>query len=113
MLFRSENNRNAEKVQGSEMPNEQCSHASWLGLEFEHHLVSRKMKMIALSPNFAHSSLTNLILLKKIFIYLILAELGLRCCAQAFSSCSERGPLFFAVRGLLIAVSSPIVEHGL
>ena len=39
-------------------------------------------------------------------IYLFLAALGLRCCARAFSSCSERGLLFVAVRGLIIAVSS-------
>ena len=47
-----------------------------------------------------------------LFIYL-LAALGLRCCALAFSSCSERGLLFVAVRGLLIAVASLVVEHGL
>ena len=54
--------------------------------------------------------------LKNLFIYLIylfLAALGLRCCAQAFSSCGERGLLFVAVRGLLIAVASLVVEHGL
>ena len=39
-------------------------------------------------------------------IYLFLAALGLRCCARAFSSCRERGLLFIAVRGLLIAVAS-------
>ena len=39
-------------------------------------------------------------------IYLFLAALGLRCCARAFSSCRERGLLFVAVRGLLIAVAS-------
>ena len=37
---------------------------------------------------------------------LFLALLGLRRCVQAFSSCSERGLLFIAVRGLLIAVAS-------
>ena len=47
-------------------------------------------------------SFFNLIL----FIYLFLAALGLRCCAQVFSSCGERGLLFVAVRGLLIAVAS-------
>ena len=47
------------------------------------------------------------------FIYLFLAVLGLRCCAWAFSSCGERGLLFIAVRGLLIAVASLVVEHGL
>ena len=31
----------------------------------------------------------------------------------AFSSCGERGLLFAAVRGLLIAVASLVVEHGL
>ena len=33
--------------------------------------------------------------------------------AQAFSSCGERGLLFFAVRGLLIAAASLVAEHGL
>ena len=47
-----------------------------------------------------------------VFIYL-LAELGLPCCALAFSSHGERGLLFVAVRGLLIAVASLVVEHGL
>ena len=47
------------------------------------------------------------------FIYLFLAALGLRCCVWAFSSCSERGLLFVAVRGLLIAVASLVVEHRL
>ena len=41
-----------------------------------------------------------------LFIYLFLAALGLRCCARAFSSCGERGLLFVAVRGLLVAVAS-------
>ena len=35
-----------------------------------------------------------------------MAALGLRCCTRAFSSCSERGLLFVAVRGLLIVVAS-------
>ena len=48
-----------------------------------------------------------------LFIHLFLASLGLRCCAPAFSSCGERGLLFFAVRGLLIAVASLVAEHGL
>ena len=51
--------------------------------------------------------------LKIYFIYLFLAVLGLRCCARAFSSCGERGLLFIAVRGLLIAVASLVAEHGL
>ena len=54
--------------------------------------------------------------LKKIinlFIYLFLAVLGLCCCAWAFSSCSEQGLFFAVVRGLLIAVASPVAEHRL
>ena len=46
-------------------------------------------------------------------IYLFLAVLGLRCSAQAFSSCGERGLLFIVVRGLLIAVAFLVAEHGL
>ena len=46
-------------------------------------------------------------------IYLFLAALGLHCCVRAFSSCSEQGLLFVAVRGLLIAVASLVAEHGL
>ena len=46
-------------------------------------------------------------------IYLFLAMLDLRCCTQAFCSCSERGLLFIAVHELLIAVASLVVEHGL
>ena len=47
------------------------------------------------------------------FIYLSLAALSLRCYARAFSSCGERGLLFVAVLGLLIAVASFVEEHGL
>ena len=48
-----------------------------------------------------------------LFMYIFLAVLGLRCCVLAFSSCGERGLLFVAVRGLLIAVASVVAEHGL
>ena len=47
-----------------------------------------------------------------LFIYL-LAVFGLPCCVRAFSSCHERGLLFVVVRGLLIAVTSLVAEHGL
>ena len=47
------------------------------------------------------------------FIYLVLAALGLRCCARAFSSCSERGLLFLVAHGPLIAVASLVAEHRL
>ena len=55
----------------------------------------------------------NFILFYFKFIYLFSAALGLCCCTRAFSSCDEWGLLFVAVRGLLIAVASLIVEHGL
>ena len=48
-----------------------------------------------------------------LFIYLFMAVLGLHCCVQAFSSCGERGLLFVALRGLLVAVASLVAEHGL
>ena len=48
-----------------------------------------------------------------LFIYLFLAVLGLLCCTRACSSGGERGLLFVAVRGLLIAVASFVAEHGL
>ena len=51
--------------------------------------------------------------LKKIFIYLFLAVLGLRFCARAFSSCSEWGPLFIAVHGPLTVLTSLVAEHRL
>ena len=59
--------------------------------------------------------LIGLFLFLYIFIlfYLFLAALGLRCCAQAFSSCGERGLHFVAVQGLLIEVASPVAEHRL
>ena len=52
-----------------------------------------------------------------------MAELGLRFCARAFSSCGERGPLLIAVRGphyrgLLLRstgsrhAGSVVVAHG-
>ena len=37
-------------------------------------------------------------------IYSFMAALGLHCCSQAFSRCSEREPLFIAVYGLLTVV---------
>ena len=45
------------------------------------------------------------------FFFFFLAALGLHCCALAFSSCGERGLLFVAVHGLLIAVASLVAEH--
>ena len=45
------------------------------------------------------------------FFKKFLAALGLRCCARAFSSCSEQGLLFVAVHRLLIVVASLVAEH--
>ena len=50
---------------------------------------------------------------KFILFILFLAALGLRCCMQAFSSCSKQGLPFIAVRGLLIVVASLVAEHRL
>ena len=47
------------------------------------------------------------------FFYLFLSALGLRCYVLAFFSCGEQVLLFIAVCGLLIAVASLVVEHGL
>ena len=64
--------------------------------------------------NFQCTKVVKFILKYLIFSFnLFLAALGLRCCTQAFSSCSERGLLFVVVRGLLIVVASLVVEHGL
>ena len=46
-------------------------------------------------------------------IYLFLAVLCLRFSARAFSSCSERGPLFIAVHGPLTVAASLVAEHRL
>ena len=46
-------------------------------------------------------------------IFLILAVLGLRFCARAFSSCGERGPLFIAVRRPLTVAASLVAERRL
>ena len=48
-----------------------------------------------------------------LFIYLFLAVFDVCCCAQALSICSEWQLLFVAVRELLIAVVSLVVEHRL
>ena len=63
--------------------------------------------------NISTQSLLHWSLFYFLFIYLFLAELGLCCCVQAFSSCGGRGLLFVAVHGLLIAVASLLAEHGL
>ena len=39
--------------------------------------------------------------------------LGLCCRVWPLSSCGEQGLLFVVVHGLLVAVASLVVEHGL
>ena len=46
-------------------------------------------------------------------LYLFLAVLGLRCCAQVFSSCGDRGQSLEAAHGLLTAAASPAAERRL
>ena len=52
--------------------------------------------------NFSHSDrcvvVSHVCFFKNKLIYLFLTALGLCCCAQAFSSCGERGLLFVEVR---------------
>ena len=45
-------------------------------------------------------------------MYLFLVVLGVRCCARAFSSCSEQGLLLVTVHGLLVGASL-VGGHGL
>ena len=64
--------------------------------------------------NFKEGLLKIFFLIINLFLLLLfLAALGLHCCTWAFSSCGERGLLFVAVHGLLIAVASFVAEHGL
>ena len=46
-------------------------------------------------------------------IYLFLVALDLHCGGEVFFSCGQRGLLFIAGHGLLIAVASLVAEHGL
>ena len=76
---------------------------------------------IYLKKQFKGMHILNFILVEEViirktlffFFNLFLAVLGLHCCMRVFSSCSKRGLLFLAVRGLLIAVASLVVEHRL
>ena len=45
--------------------------------------------------------------------YLFIFDCVESVAAHGLSSCAERGLLFVAVHGLLIAVASLVVEHGL
>ena len=52
-------------------------------------------------------------LLRLLFIYLFRLHRVFVAVRRLFSSCGEWGLLFIGVRGLLIAVASLLVEHGL
>ena len=47
------------------------------------------------------------------YIYLFMVALCLGCCLSAFSNFRAKGLLSVALHGLLIAVVSLVVEHGL
>ena len=70
------------------------------------------MTTLYLTVGFLRKTVTLEILAFYLFIY-FLAALDLRCCVRAFSSCGERGLLFAAVHGLLVAVASLVAEHRL
>ena len=63
---------------------------------------------------YSHLQESAIVFFSNLFnFYLFLAVLGLHCCVRAFSSCGEWGLLLVVVCGLLIAVASLVVEHGL
>ena len=70
-----------------------------------------KVRVTAFQKEIARSLL--LFFLSFFKIYLFMAVLGLRFCAQAFSSCGKRGPLFIAVHGPLTIAASLVAEHRL
>ena len=47
------------------------------------------------------------------YVFLFCAALGLHCCTQAFSACSEQRLLSMAVCGLLTVLAFPVAEPGL
>ena len=55
----------------------------------------------------------SLLFLILIFLSLFLVALGLHCWAQAFSSCTEQGPLSVVVHSVLTVVASLVAEHKL
>ena len=69
------------------------------------------LKIVVKMYNIQSTILT--IFFKFLFIYLLMAVLGLRFCARASSRCGKRGPLFIAVRGPLTIAASLVAEHRL
>ena len=77
-------------------------------------LIAQENKRLLLMTALSHQIMCTIFFNTFIyFIYLFLPALGLHCCAWAFSSCGKQGLLLVVVRGLLIAVVSLVVEHGL
>ena len=66
-----------------------------------------------LSYTVAFFFLINFFILLFYFIYCFWLRWVFVAASLLFSSCSEQGLLFVAVRGLLIAVASLVAEHGL
>ena len=64
-------------------------------------------------PALQHEVLTTGPPGKSLNPFLLSVALGLRCCAQAFSSCGKQGQLFVAVLRLFIAVASLVAEQDL
>ena len=67
--------------------------------------------LVQYCPKLGHSGYGSYLLHSLVFIYLfflLMAVLGLRFCARAFSSCGKWGPLFIAVRGPL-TISRPLL----
>lgn len=59
-----------------------------------------------------NGSQQSVVLLKYVYMFII-GRVGSLLATQAFSSCGERGYSLVAVHQLLIAVASPVAEHGL
>ena len=65
------------------------------------HLGSRQLPEVSLKKK------------KILFIYLLLAVLGLCCCAGFSLVAASRGYSLLATQGLLVAAVSPVVAHRL
>ena len=75
------------------------------------HSLADRGRVALLGPLLTHSRCSrNTCWIRSIFFCMCVC---LRCCTQAFFSCGKRGLLFLAVHGLLTAVASLVVEHGL
>ena len=104
ILKRTSDNEEVDKLEPSYIVGGNRKWCSHFGKQFGNFFLSFFSSFIYL---FIHSFI-------HLFIYLFMAALGLCCCIWAFFSCGERGLLLFiVVRGLLIAVASLVVEHGL